>query len=169
VPQCLDLLPLLHERSELRRIQYRPCIALLFARVRPFEFEFDAQWLSKNSSVEWVSDNQKKTLSELPALTLHLNEKYSRQLFERSDDDIFACATSGLPELLKEPLLYRALHRWKFSQPTNSPFDPPFFLDRKNAPLLLIGDAFSGGRVEGALLSSLQGTRILLKQLSAAS
>jgi len=164
IPQALALIPSLQNVDYIKSIEYRPCIAVLLCRPLPFDFDYAAKWPGVASSVEWICDNQKKGISELPSLTLHLNEACSRNFFESPDSEIFDLVDRAIPSLHSFTHLYRAVDRWKYSQPKNLAMAPDYYFDPKPPSLLLVGDGFSGGRVEGALLSGLHAAKAYLEK-----
>lgn len=158
IPQALPLVePFCSIRSVemLSRISYRPCIAVLLAREAEFLFG-KARWLRNESPIEWVCDNFLKGLSARPALTVHLKEHESSKLFQREDSEIIDLVKRELGLFEQGDFLYEAIHRWRFSQPLQTWIGPGRF-HLENSSLMLIGDGFSGGRMEGAMSSALEG------------
>lgn len=162
-PQITALLPEFKDHPQIKNVSYRPCLAVLICRELPFEMEWTAKWMGRESSVEWICDNQKKGISPLPALTMHFSKNSSEKYFDSPDEEVFRMLEVSLPNLHRGlnlhrgDFLYRAVHRWRYSQPIGKAIHPPYLYDQTLAPLLMVGDGFSGGRVEGAIQSTLSG------------
>ena len=63
---------------------------------------------------------------------------------------------------VKSPVLRYQLHRWRYSQPLSGGTPEYYRTLEAPAPLILAGDGFSGGRVEGAACSGLAAAEALL-------
>jgi renalase len=56
------------------------------------------------------------------------------------------------------------IHRWKYSQPITH-FGDPFLHVQSPGHLILVGDGFIEGRVEGAALSGIKAAKYILSQI----
>jgi predicted NAD/FAD-dependent oxidoreductase len=166
IPQAKALIPFV-DWNRLSEVDYRPCVSLLFGSRSEFRLpEPGCLWLGKESLIEWISDNQKKSISQQPSLTVHLNERASRDLIEHTNDQIMERVLPELAPFMNDDVVYKDVHRWRFSQPLNQPMNPPFELQSfASGRVLVVGDAFCGGRVEGAAVSALSGVKCVLREL----
>lgn len=157
-------------REKLQAIQYLPCLTALVVLKEPSSFQHEG-FLNKQLPypIKLITDNFKKGISEVPAVTIQVHEEWSKENFWREDQDI-------LDELLKiaEPWvgagekLGVALKRWSYSLPSATVSESFLSFDT-TAPLLIAGDAFvpdsdplGYGRVETAVLSGIAAARALL-------
>ncbi|HKA05182.1 MAG TPA: FAD-dependent oxidoreductase, partial [Acidimicrobiales bacterium] len=158
VPQSASLLITsgLAIPDELRRTDYDRTIALLAVLDRPGAVPEPGGVQQADATFSFVADNQRKGVSNVPALTLHAASDVSRSHW---DDP---------PAALEEWLLAAAdpwlggavvtachVKRWRFATPQRiwpeacwASYDGP-------APAVMAGDAFAGPKVEGAALSGL--------------
>lgn len=161
VPQSLDLLvevPLKEkDKQALEHIQYAPCIAGLFVIEGEVNLPEPGALQDFNQTVYWIADNQAKGISPNErVITLHVEERYSRQHYDAPDAEILEMLTDSLKKYLGDDATIKEsqVKRWRYSLPlTTHPYD---VLKAENLPLLFAGDAFGGrARVEGAYLSGL--------------
>ncbi|TVQ78448.1 MAG: FAD-dependent oxidoreductase [Bradymonadales bacterium] len=180
-PQAIDLLTSSEVSKtlakELESFQYEPCLALLFELSRlPTCLEKGAFWPPSESSVRWIANNQDKGLCEGLAVTVHLAGAVSEELWEvverEEPQEFWKRERKGrlraLSDFLEEPGILHGIHRWRYSQPKDRSADSrsqSFLVSRREA-LYIIGDAFLGGRVEGAYLSGRRAAEDLLKETS---
>ncbi|WP_134700098.1 NAD(P)/FAD-dependent oxidoreductase [Ammoniphilus sp. YIM 78166] len=156
-------------REKLQAIQYLPCLTALVVLKEPCPLQ---EFLNKQLPypLKLITDNFKKGISEVPALTIQIHEEWSKENFWREDQDI-------LGEILKvaEPWvgtgekLGVALKRWTYSLPS-AIVRESFMSIETTAPLLIAGDVFvpesdplGYGRVETAVLSGIAAAKALLE------
>lgn len=172
-PQSLSLLEMFltrEEKSNLSQISYRPCISLLIASNRELKIpEPGAFWPEAATGIEWICDNFKKGISEVPSMTVHLNAIASEKFLESEVEQIFAEFLPKIQQYIPGEIIYRARHCWRFSQPKNEAWHQGYFLSQTAGPLVICGDAFAGGRVEGALLSGLKAANAIHAEFSTSS
>ena len=98
--------------------------------------------------LSFVADNRLKGISAMPALTLHASAAWSAEHIAHPDDVITALLLeAAAPWIGDQPVVTTELHRWLHARPTGSAGEGALAL----APgLVLAGDAFCGGKVEGA-------------------
>jgi predicted NAD/FAD-dependent oxidoreductase len=160
IPQALALVPELKSVGPLSSADYRPCVAVMLARREDFKVgKQGARWGSYRDSIEWICDNKAKGISKTPSLTVHMSEDFSRKNQELSDSDLIQKVRRMLNSLGEGEMLYEAVHRWRYSQPLSPSWEIPYF--EKNG-LVLVGDGFTGGRIEGALQSAYRASLDLL-------
>jgi predicted NAD/FAD-dependent oxidoreductase len=149
-------------REALEGINYDPCIAVMALLGGPSGVPEPGGVQIGGEPLFWVSDNRKKGISEVPAVTIHAGPEWSRE-HARSDD------TTVVRLLLEEAKGYvgtkvkaTAVYRWEHSQPIE-PYEKAFIYVEGPPPLIFCGDAFAGPKVEGAVLSGLAAAEKLLQ------
>jgi predicted NAD/FAD-dependent oxidoreductase len=116
-----------------------------------------------HESLQFVADNHIKGISHVPALTLHFSPAFSEQHW---DDEPHA-----LHQLLihqTQPFLGNArivesqVKKWRFATP-RTPWQERIW---QHESLVIAGDAMSGPKVEGAVLSGLAAANALSELLN---
>jgi renalase len=162
VPQSLALFreqAVLPEGARrLAEISYSPCLALMALMDRPTGVPEPGGVQIKGEPLDWIGDNQRKGISEAPALTIHAGPEWSREHFESDEARVVASLLAFAEEQLGSDLPSRvvetSLARWRYSWVTQ-PYPEPCLMAREDPPLLFAGDAFGPSKVEGAALSGL--------------
>lgn len=140
-------------RRILEGVVYDPCIAVLAVPERTPALPARGAIRLPTGPIGWLTDNQVTGASPTPAVTIHATAGHSRQRFDDPDDEV----GRELAELARDQLGTGSdpvwVHRWRYSSPVGrTPADA--LLDRASGPPLVVaGDAMTGGRVEGAALS----------------
>jgi predicted NAD/FAD-dependent oxidoreductase len=157
IPQSLLLLPPnVFVPEALTRFSYEACWTVLLGAKEEFRLESPhALWLDPGSGIDWICDNQKKGVSELPALTIQLTAKKTHEFLNASSDEVIHFVKKTIYDFLPDRLEYEASHRWLYATPQDAKSHDRFYSSTSPAPFSIIGDAFLGGRVEGAVLSAL--------------
>lgn len=173
VPQSLALLDAgqialsAEDTTALTQIEYAPCIAGMFWVDGPVNLPEPGAIQQTNQPISWIADNQRKGISpEATLITVHAGPDYSRQLWDKPENDVSLALTDGLAPFL-EPhtnILELQIKRWRYSLPTTQ--HPKRCLAAANLPpLVFAGDAFGEPRIEGAALSGLAAGAKLLSLL----
>jgi predicted NAD/FAD-dependent oxidoreductase len=119
----------------------------------------------KGEPLDWIGDNQRKGISDLPAITVHAGPKWSRAHFEDAEAEItrqlISLAGDRLGADLFDRVVDSSLARWRYSWVTNA-HPEPFLAASEDPALLFCGDAFGQPKVEGAALSGLAAADYLL-------
>jgi renalase len=171
VPQALDLassgsygLPD-RARSQLGAVSYDPCLALMVLLDGQTRVHGPGGMQIKDEPLDWIGDNQRKDISELPAITIHAGPRWSSEHFEDDEREVtrhlISLAGDRLGTNLAPAVVATSLARWRYSWVTN-PHPEPFFAASEDPPLLFCGDAFGQPKVEGAALSGLAVADFLL-------
>lgn len=168
VPQSLALVGGIvptYRREELREVSYDPCVALMAWLDGPVGVPEPGGMQIKEEPLDWISDNQRKGISEAPALTVHAGPKWSREHFDAPDDEISSTLLELAGDALASDVASKAVEtsvaRWRYSWVTESHTDR-FFVGVEDPPLIFAGDAFGEPKVEGASLSGLAAAQWLL-------
>jgi renalase len=163
VPESLALLREEADLSEgarrrLAEVSYSPCLALMALLEGPTGVPEPGGVQIKGEPLDWIGDNQRKGISEAPALTIHAGPMWSREHFESGDArvvaSLLAFAAEHLGTDLPSGVAETSLARWRYSWVTQ-PYSEPCFMAGGDPPLLFAGDAFGPSKVEGAALSGL--------------
>ncbi|MEM9201954.1 MAG: FAD-dependent oxidoreductase [Actinomycetota bacterium] len=165
VPQALatmafgGLLPEPDLARRLSQIQYQPTIAVLLApSLDPtgMAAHGGAQYLD-DPGLAFVTDNRAKGISAAPAVTIHLSNERSAELWDAGDDEVVAHALSLAADPLgaaADPagIVATQVQRWRYAGPVDVWPDPTVTWGREPV-IALAGEAFAGPKVEGAFLS----------------
>lgn len=152
------------ERIALENITYQPCLAVIALLNRPSQVPSPGMQILEKGGVEKVIDNRQKGIApEQPTVTIHATPAFST---EHLESDLRAAGQKLLDELTEwipaESVTEYQVHRWRYSlaevrHPEGYLTVPMPF------PLLLGGDGFGMGNVEGAFQSGLQMARALVE------
>ena len=163
LPQAFSLMadaPIEIDR-DVFHADYDRTIALLAVLDRPADLGSVGARQAPSDDVAFVADNQRKGVSEVPALTLHAAPEWS---LAHWDDDIEALAIDlealAAPFVGEAEIVERQVKKWRFATPQRVWPEPCWTtLDGR---IVLAGDAFAGPKVEGAHNSGLAAAHALL-------
>ncbi|MEO0492371.1 MAG: FAD-dependent oxidoreductase [Actinomycetota bacterium] len=168
VPQALatmafgGLLPPIELAQQLSGIHYKPTIAVMVApSVAPTGLA--AHGGSQHNDdpdhpdLAFVTDNQAKGISPVPAVTIHLANETSAELWSASDDEVLAralqaAATHLGPAADRDGIQGVQIQRWRYAGPVEC-WPEPTVVWGSDPVIALAGEAFAGPKVEGAFLS----------------
>jgi predicted NAD/FAD-dependent oxidoreductase len=170
VPQALELLAagdvaLDDDWRTLQSIEYEPCLAVLALVDGPTRLPSPGAVDPADGPVDWVADNHRKGVSSAHAVTIHATPAFSRQHWETADETVIAALVEAA-HLGCVPLPGGSqVQRWRYARPVT--LYPGRCLAPRGLPhLLFAGDAFGGGKVEGAALSGIAAAAELLADVS---
>ncbi len=153
------------EQIALENITYQPCLAVIALLNQSTQIPPPGMQVLEKGGVEKVTDNQQKGIApEQPTVTIHATPAFST---EHLEGDVRAAGQKLLDTLVKwipaESVVEYQVHRWRYSlaevrHPEGHLAIPAPF------PLLLGGDGFGMGNVEGAFQSGLQMARALVEE-----
>jgi renalase len=169
VPQSLTLLAeggvVLSEglRRELAGIAYAPTVAALVLPGQHPRLGARGALRLAQGPVAFISDNHAKGVSPVPAVTIHASDELSRRRWADGDEAISAELLAAAATWLGDDAEVVGMRRWRYATPLTEPSDAaaPARLDVRPAPIAFAGDAFAGGRVEGAARSGLAAADLL--------
>ena len=174
VPQSLELvesggftLPADAGR-QLREIAYDPCVAVMALLDGPGAVPEPGGMQIRGEPLDWISDNQRKGISEAPGMTIHAGPQWSREHFDEDDDSLSRAVLSFAEERLGglgAKVIETSVARWRYSWVT-SPHEDSCLVAGDDPPLLFAGDAFGPAKVEGAALSGLAAADALLGRVT---
>lgn len=172
VPQSLTLLAAggteLSEvtRERLAPADYAPTIAVLAVPQGPTVLPSRGAVRDPGGAVEWITDNRVTGASPVPAVTVHAGADLSRSLAQASDAEVADTVLAAARDLLGCAASGVHVHRWRYARPTAALGPDPLVEVVAGAPLAFAGDAFHGGRLEGAALSGLASAAALTGTLA---
>jgi predicted NAD/FAD-dependent oxidoreductase len=139
--------------EELARVAYEPCIALLLVPDGPVDLpRSGVARFPGHTVLDIVTDNRAKGISPTGAVTVHATGDWSREHFDAPDDVVVPTLLAAVSEAVGTGGTVRHVQRWRYSAPT-SRHDDLAPGTSTPGPVRFAGDAFAGGRVEGAALS----------------
>jgi len=147
--------------NRLQEIRHTKCLAVLGILDRSSSLLHPGAVTKPVPDVDWLSDNQVKGISALPAITLHATSNFSEKNWD-VEDTLWA---PGLLESVEGILEAKASkwvsHRWGFAKPVQT-FGANYF-HQPELGLTLAGDGFGGERIERACLSGLEAAGAILR------
>ena len=170
VPQVVELFQnsliglTLEEKNILESIEYQPCIAVMAALKDPVTLPSGRRGVKLiNHPIEWIADNFVKGIAlDIPTVTIHASIKYSRENFDKDLSIVGKELLDMAPEWIDPTsIISYQTHRWRYSLASKRYEE--LFLALQNNTLLIGGDAFGMGNVEGAYLSGLAMAREIVK------
>ena len=152
-------------RQHLEAVSYDPCLALMVLLDGPGGVPEPGGMQIKGEPLDWIGDNQRKGISDLPAITIHAGPEWSSAHFEDDEADVqrhlISFASEYLGTALSTRVIEYSLARWRYSWVTDA-HPEPFLAASEEPTLLFCGDAFGQPKVEGAALSGLAAADHLL-------
>jgi predicted NAD/FAD-dependent oxidoreductase len=150
--------------SLLEAITYDACLAVMARLDGPAGLS-EGHLALGDGPVAWLSDNQHKGTSPVPAVTIHSTAAFAAARLEDDPSEWTTELVEAASEHLHGSVVQAAGHRWRFAMP-RSTLDLGWIEAETDAPLLLAGEAFAGARVEGAFLSGLAAGTELARRLA---
>ena len=148
--------------ERLMRTDYDRTIALLATLDRPPTVGRAGGVQNPTDHVGFVSDNQAKGVSAVPALTLHASATWSEAHWDDGIDDLRALLIESAGPWLADAAVVEAhVKKWRFATPRSVWPDPCWV--SADGGIVLAGDAFDGPRVEAAHNSGLAAAHALTK------
>ena len=147
-------------------IRYQPCLAVLVLLKGPSQVPAPGLVKFEDGDFATVTDNQQKGIApEQPTVTIHASSEFSLVNLE---GDLPATGQKLLDQLTEwiptESIIDYQVHRWRYSlAEIRSP--EPFAALATPFPLLMGGDGFGMGNVEGAFQSGFQMAKKLLESV----
>jgi len=162
-PQAAQLIA---DRSPLgpraAAIPMQPCWAVMLGLAASFDAPFDGAFC-EDSALAWIArDSSKPGRPAREAWVLHASSAWSEAhldaapevVVDRLSHEVERVTGASLPEVAQ-----RAAHLWRFARPGTELTER--VLEDRAGGIVLAGDAYCGGRVEGAYLSGVEAARRL--------
>jgi predicted NAD/FAD-dependent oxidoreductase len=169
VPQIIELLPAeilsLDDIAikNLHQVDYYRCLTVMGILKDQSRLSDPGALALEDEKLMWLTDNQKKGISpDIPTYTFHCTPSFSHSRWDHPEADILSEISPLAEELFGTALNTARIHRWKFANP-KTVFPESYLMFTEPAPLILAGDGFTEGRIEGAALSGLAASKALLE------
>ncbi len=167
VPQSLALLdagafPLAPDlRQRLLAIEYDRCLAVMAVLESPSRIPPPGRLLPDTGPIASITDNLSKGISREPAVTLQATPEFSLEHWDRDRMETGRLLLAAAAEWLGAGVRTYQVHGWRYSRPRVT--DPePCIVASNIPPLLLAGDAFGQGGVEGAAFSGFEAAKAIV-------
>lgn len=163
VPQSLAILSFSRRLPEpslagrLAALRYVPTVSVLLVLDRPPAAMPDhgGVQLTDHPDLGFVADNQAKGISSVPAVTVHLTNARSAEMWESADEELASFASAAAERWLGvAAVVAHSVQRWRYAGPVDVDPEPTIVWGRDPVSALA-GEAFAGPKVEGAFLSGL--------------
>lgn len=152
------------ELDVLRTVRYERGLATMAILDGPSGLPNNGACRIEDSCISWIADNQQKGISPaVPVVTIHARAEFAEQHWDSADDVRGRLMLEAASAHFQSSVLEYSCHRWGFTLPLNS-YPRPYYYN-PDFNLILAGDGFGGARVEGAALSGLAASRVLLDAL----
>ena len=169
VPQTIELLTSAHiqlsaaNQARLDLIEYEACIAVMAVLDRPSSISAPGAISVEDGPVAWISDNQQKGVSKIPAVTIHGSGDFSAKHFDADRETAGQQLIDAAQPFLVATVIEFQVHGWRYSKPSVVDSEPYMLAssDTQLPALVLAGDAFNGPRVEGAVVSGWAAAAVL--------
>lgn len=146
--------------NDLLMTDYERTLGVLAVLDRPSTVTAPGGYQNPDAVFSWVGDNQKKGVSELPALTLHANPAWSLRHWDTPHDEAhIALLDAARPYIGDATVITSQFKRWRFATPMTVWPDTQW--SDGTGTVILAGDAFAGPKVEGAVTSGLAAAHAL--------
>ena len=145
------------DETALQTIHYQPCIAVMVLLNAPSRIPAPGGFrFGTDNPISWVADNVQKGVSPgQPSVTIHAGAALSAARF---DSDLGELAHELIGQLANwipaDSVVSVQTHRWRYSL-ADVRHPEPLLAVSGPFPLLLGGDGFGMGNVEGAFVSGL--------------
>jgi predicted NAD/FAD-dependent oxidoreductase len=143
------------DRDALAALDYAPCIALLALLWEAPDVPPPGGIRLDGEPVSWIGDSVQKGISSAPAATVHAGPSFSRAYWHADSALIAALLLEAAAPWIGTRVKSWQLHRWRYSQPTQTHDAPCLRAAGGGPPLVFAGDAFAAPQIEGAALSGL--------------
>jgi hypothetical protein len=165
LPQAYSLLITAHVDmpEALLKCEYDRTLGLLAVLDRESAVPAPGGVQNPNESLQFVADNYMKGISHVPALTLHFSSAYSEQHWDDEPHALHQLLIHhAQPFLGNAHIVESQVKKWRFATP-RTPWQERIW---QHESLVIAGDAMSGPKVEGAVLSGFAAANALSELLN---
>lgn len=158
VPQCLALLDaggvgLSGEvRASLSAIEYDRCLTVMAVLEAPSLVPPPGSLSPVAGPIALITDNQRKGISAVPAVTLQATPEFSLEHWEQDRQESGKALLAAAEPWLGAGIRTWQIHGWRYSRPRVA-HASPCVIAQTHPILVLAGDAFGGDGVDGAARS----------------
>lgn len=148
--------------EDLRSIDYDRTLALLAVLDSPPALPSPGALQNPDDVFSFIGDNFAKGISPVHAVTFHANPAWSLEHWDTPHDIAEQMLREAAKPYLGDANIIDAnFKRWRFATPQRNWPDRHWMSE--TGTMALAGDAFSGPRMEGAVLSGLSAARALMQ------
>ncbi len=153
------------EKATFESVIYAPCIAVMLSLSRPSKMPLSGYLKFEAGPVAWVADNFQKGISPLKyTVTIHASAEFSQAQFEADQNQTGQTMIDCLKEWIElDSIETVSVHRWRYSLAEKRRIEPFVICGQSSFPVLIGGDGFGMGNVEGAFVSGLKMAQHLTK------
>jgi renalase len=149
--------------EDLRRTDYERTIALLVVLDGHSAVPEPGGVQQADTTFSFVADNRRKGVSDVPALTFHVDNATSLAHWDEPPEAMQAwLLDAAAPWVGGANVLEAHVKRWRFAGPQRIWPEACWVATDGAAPIAMAGDAFDGPKVEGAALSGLAAASTLV-------
>ena len=166
IPQAMAVLSFSHflppppMAAELAALTYKPTIAIMVRLdASPSGFaDHGGVQLADHPALGFIADNERKGVSPVPAVTIHLSNALSGELWTSTDEVVLARALTEAAAFVElgEPAETQ-IQRWRYAGPVDCQRERTVSWTAgpggAGPVIALAGEIFGGPKVEGAYLS----------------
>ena len=167
VPQALELMDVGQmalpqwQRERMEAVTYEKCYSVMAVLKEPSAIPTPGFVQPEEGPIAWLGDNQQKGISEVPAVTIHATPEYSEENWGRDRSMVARELLQAAQPRLGSAVINFQIHGWRYSRP-KAKVSETCWVVSYDPFLVLAGDAFGGASVEGAALSGLAATDVLM-------
>lgn len=147
-------------RARLGAVEYDRCLAVMAVLDGPSRIPLPGAVVPASGPLAWISDEQAKGISPVPAVTLHATAGFSLEHWDCDRNETGHRLIAAAAEWIGTGVREFQVHGWRYSRPRISDASPCVIVSRQ-PPLVLAGDGFGSGGIEGAALSGLAAARAI--------
>jgi renalase len=151
--------------AALRARTYEPALSLLVVPGGPTRLPNEGALRLPDGPVAFLADQHRKGVSATPAVTVTAAGGWSRDRYDAPEAVVAEALRPTVEHHLGTTVTPVHLHRWRYATPLGGAAEPSLVV-RSPAPVAFAGDAFVGGRVEGAATSGRAAARRLTDVLA---
>ncbi len=146
------------EKLAFELVDYAPCIAVMLSLSRPSKMPPSGFLKLDTGPVAWVADNFQKGISpQKYTVTIHASAEFSKSQFESDQNQTGQMMVDCLKEWIESDSIENmSVHRWRYSLAEKRHIEPFVVCGQSSFPILIGGDGFGMGNVEGAFVSGLK-------------
>jgi len=168
LPQTLELLAASNVRGgsdvdSLAAVEYNAVLAVMASLDAP-PMMVDGHRAFGTGPIGWMSDNQQKGVSAVPALTIHSSPEFARTHVDYDPDRWMSELLVAARPFHQGTVVHAVSHRWRFAQP-QATMDVGAIAVDAPAPVVLAGELFAGARVEGAHMSGKAAAQLIMDRV----
>jgi renalase len=170
LPQTLGMLTedlhteVLTRFPDLESVDYAPCFTVMLSLTGPSHIPMPGAIKAPNAMIDWLADNsQKHRTGQVAALTVHTSADFSRDYFDRPQEDVAAAVIDAVRPWLGSAVEAWQVHRWRYARPSR-PLAVGTLALGGPQPLVLAGDYLNApARIEGAFDSGVAAATYVLE------